>query len=399
MSLADTPSGERVHISFFGRRNVGKSSLVNCVTGQETAIVSDEKGTTTDPVYKSMELLPLGPVVIIDTPGYDDSGELGTLRVRRTRQVLNKTDIAVLVTDAHDGLLDSDRELLRLFDEKELPYIIVFNKTDLAMGHAPERDKEIYVSALHNDRIWELKEKLAAMKPAGDTRHLIGELIGPGDIAVLVVPIDAAAPKGRLILPQQLAIRDILDMGGTAIAVQESGLQGILEQLTTPPSIVVTDSQVFDTVSRIVPESVPLTSFSILMASYKGFLSEAVRGASCLTKLKDGDTVLIAEGCTHHRQCTDIGTVKLPRWLRKFTGRELLFNTVSGTEFPEDLSKYAVIIHCGGCMLNDRELQYRMRCAVDQRIPFTNYGISIAYMQGILGRCIAVFPDASRLLK
>ena len=393
MGLNDTPSGERVHIGFFGRRNVGKSSIVNEVTGQDLAVVSETKGTTTDPVSKAMELLPLGPVVIIDTPGYDDTGTLGEKRVRKTRQVLNKTDIAVLVTDASEGLTESDLQLIRLFEEKQIAYLIVYNKSDLVGNHDVPGDHEIYVSAREHSGIYDLKERIAALKPDDERKcRLVGDLIKPSDLLVLVVPVDSAAPKGRLILPQQQAIRDILDSDAEAVVVKETQLAETLGKLSSKPALVITDSQAFAKVSEAVPDDVRLTSFSILMARYKGFLDEAVHGVTAVEKLRDGDTVLIAEGCTHHRQCDDIGTVKIPRWLRNYTGKNIQIKTVSGTEFPEDLSPYAMVIHCGACMLNDREVLYRMKCAVDQKVPFTNYGITIAYMQGILKRCTEIFP-------
>ena len=393
MGLNDTPSGERIHIGFFGRRNAGKSSVVNAVTGQELAIVSETKGTTTDPVYKAMELLPLGPVMIIDTPGFDDVGALGEQRVRKTKQVLNKTDIAVLVVDAAEGFCPCDRELLSLFQAKEIPYIITLNKSDLVPEHPAPGPQEIYISALKKENIFELKERIGKLVPDKEGKlRLVGDLIHPADFVLLVVPIDKAAPKGRLILPQQQAIRDILEADATAIVVKEYELRETLEGLGKKPALVITDSQVFAKVSADTPPGIPLTSFSILMARYKGLLDEAVRGVTAIEKLKDGDTVLIAEGCTHHRQCDDIGTVKIPRWLRNYTGRDLTIKTSSGTEFPDDLSPYALVIHCGGCMLNEREVRYRMKCARDQNIPITNYGITIAYMQGILKRSLGIFP-------
>ena len=399
MGMNDTPSGERIHIGFFGCRNAGKSSVVNAVTGQNLAIVSATKGTTTDPVYKAMELLPLGPVMIIDTPGFDDTGTLGELRVRRTKQVLNKTDIAVVVVDAALGLSPADRDVLNLIKAKEIPYLIVQNKSDLLTDEPQARDDELYVSALKGLRIKELKERLGAMVPHEEgTSKIVGDLIHPADFVVLVVPIDKAAPKGRLILPQQQTIRDILESDATAVVVKEYELRETLENLGKKPALVITDSQVFAKVSADTPTDIPLTSFSILMARHKGFLDAAVAGVAAIEKLKDGDTVLIAEGCTHHRQCDDIGTVKIPRWLRNYTGVDLTIETCSGMTFPEDLSKYSLIIHCGGCMLNAREVRYRMKCAADQGIPFTNYGITIAYMQGILQRSISVFPYLAELL-
>jgi len=409
MSLNDTPSGERLRISFFGKRNAGKSSLVNAVTNQQLAVVSDTLGTTTDPVSKAMELLPLGPVVITDTPGFDDTGVLGELRVRRTKQVLNKTDIAILVTDATRDMDESEQELLRIFKEKSIPFIVVKNKLDLLEdGEKANPDKDgkdinddadeknratIYVSATEKKGIEELKEMIGHIVPSGDTGlRLVGDLINPGQTIVLVIPIDKAAPKGRLILPQQQALRDILDAGAYAITTRETELEELLQRMEgtlQKPDLVITDSQVFEKVNKIVPQDVPLTSFSILMARYKGFLDTAVRGAGTIDKLCDGDKVLISEGCTHHRQCGDIGTVKLPKWLAERTGKHLVIETSSGSDFPENLEEYKLIIHCGGCMLSTREMIYRMKCAEDMEVPFTNYGISIAYMKGILDRTIA----------
>ena len=393
MSMNNTPSGERTHIGFFGRRNAGKSSIVNAVTGQDLAVVSDVKGTTTDPVSKAMELLPLGPVMVIDTPGYDDVGELGGLRVKKTRQVLNKTDIAVLVTDGTQALQDTDRELMELFRAKEIPFLVVRNKADLLAEIPEDTDREIWVSALQGHKIQELKERIARLRQEAPEKRIIADKLAPGDLAVLVVPIDKAAPKGRLILPQQQTIRDILEAGAGAIVVRDSELALTLQKLGRDPELVITDSQVFGPVSKIVPRQVPLTSFSILMARFKGLLEEAVRGAAAVSGLRDGDTVLIAEGCTHHRQCDDIGTVKIPNWLRKATGRELNIRVCSGTEFPDDLSGIALVVHCGGCMLNEREVRYRMKCAVDQGVPITNYGILIAHLNGILKRSVEIFPD------
>jgi len=414
MGLNSTPSANRVHIGFFGRRNAGKSSVVNAVTGQELAVVSDTKGTTTDPVYKSMELLPIGPVMIIDTPGFDDEGALGELRVRKTKQVLNKTDIAVLVVDATEGKKQCDEELIRIFKEKEIPYIIVNNKADLLSDEVSEKvcqnnvaeqrkaeqnallssGQEQYVSALTGAGIYELKECIGKLTPNEDmTLKIVGDLLHPGDFVVLVVPIDSAAPKGRLILPQQQTIRDVLEANAAAIVVKESELKQTLEQLGRSPAMVITDSQVFEQVSGVVSEEIPLTSFSILMARYKGYLETAVNGVAAIDHLKDGDKILISEGCTHHRQCDDIGTVKIPRWLKQHTGKELIIETSSGTEFPEDLTSYALVIHCGGCMLNEREVKYRMKCAEDQKVPFTNYGIAIAQMKGILKRSIELFSN------
>ena len=421
MGLNDTPSGERVHIGFFGRRNAGKSSLVNAVTGQEMAVVSDVKGTTTDPVRKAMELLPIGPVMIIDTPGFDDAGALGEKRVQRTKQILNRTDVAVLVVDGTEGLAECDRELIGIFEEKEIPYLIVYNKADLvepvSAGGRPETetsnravvpktdgkesaDRIVYVSALRGEGIYELKEKIAEFgRSASEPRPLVSDLVGPADLVVLVIPIDSSAPKGRLILPQQQVIRDILEAGGAAICVKDTELSEVLAKLPGKPALVITDSQAFGRVSADVPENVLLTSFSILMARYKGLLDTAVEGVAAIDRLKDGDTVLIAEGCTHHRQCEDIGTVKIPAWLHKHTGKDLKIETCSGQSFPEDLSPYALVIHCGGCMLNEREVRYRMKCAKDQGVPITNYGIAIAYMHGILKRSVEVFPHLTKILE
>ena len=396
--MNQTPSGERVHIGFFGRRNAGKSSVVNAVTGQDLAVVSEVRGTTTDPVSKAMELLPLGPVVIIDTPGFDDEGSLGELRVRKTRQILNKTDIAVLVVDSAEGLKESDRELISLFEEKKIPHITVFNKSDLIENRIITDKNGLYVSALTGDGITELKERIAAMRPDGSDKKLVADKISAGDLIILVVPIDKAAPKGRLILPQQQAIRYMLDAGATAVVVRDTELADTLDSLGRKPDLVITDSQVFGKVDRILPEDIPLTSFSILMARYKGLLDDAVRGVTAINDLKDGDTVLIAEGCTHHRQCGDIGSVKIPAWLSEYTGKELIFKTVSGTEYPEDLSPYAMVVHCGGCMLNEREVSSRAKNTVDQNVPITNYGTMIAFVHGILKRSLGIFPELEEQL-
>ncbi len=392
MSLNDTPSGERIHIGFFGRRNAGKSSLVNAVTGQDLSVVSDVKGTTTDPVSKAMELLPLGAVVITDTAGYDDEGQLGEMRIKKTKQILNKTDIAVLVVDSATGLSDTDSELIGLFREKNIPYIVAYNKSDIKETECGEN--EIAVSSLNGTNIYELKEKIASLAVNSKSeKHIIGDLIQPNDFIVLVTPIDEAAPKGRLILPQQQTIRDILDSDAMALVTKEFQLEETLQKLGNLTKMVITDSQVFGMVNKIVPENIPLTSFSILMARYKGFLETAVKGASAIRKLKDGDTVLISEGCTHHRQCGDIGSVKLPALLKKVTGKNIDIKLTSGREFPEDLSSYTIVIHCGGCMLNEREVINRMKSAQKQNIPFTNYGIAIAHMNGILKRSIEIFPE------
>lgn len=394
MGLNSTPSGERIHIGFFGKRNAGKSSVVNAVTGQESAVVSDILGTTTDPVFKAMELLPLGPVMIIDTPGFDDEGSLGEQRVKKTRQVLNKTDIAVLIVDAQQGLSQTDSQLISIFKEKGLPFIIAYNKVDLLDSKELLKDNEIYISAKNGTNIYELKEKIGRLSVLHSSdKRLVGDLLNAGDLAVLVVPIDSSAPKGRLILPQQQAIRDILEAGAISVVTRDTELKQTLAGLNKKPAIVITDSQAFKQVSRDVPEDIKLTSFSILMARYKGFLDSAVRGAKEIDSIENVDRVLISEGCTHHRQCEDIGTVKLPKWLEGYTGKHFDFSFSSGTEFPEDLSEYRLIIHCGGCMLNDREMRYRMKCAEDQGIAFTNYGTAIAFMNGILKRSLAVFGN------
>lgn len=399
MGLNETPLAERVHIGFFGRRNAGKSSVVNAVTGQEMSVVSAVKGTTTDPVYKSMELLPLGPVVIIDTPGFDDEGALGEKRVKRTKQILNKADCAVLVIDSVVGKTAADEVLIALFRQKQLPYLTVYNKCDLS-GYTPQEENAIAVSAASGLQIHELKERIARLTHTeGPERRLIGDLIAPGDTVVLVVPIDSAAPKGRLILPQQQAIRDILEAGAHAFVTRDTELSGALCALCQTPALVVTDSQAFGRVSKETPPEIPLTSFSILMARYKGFLETAVRGVAAIGRLADGDRILISEGCTHHRQCGDIGTVKLPGWLRQHTGKELMIETSAGRDFPDDLSPYRLIIHCGGCMLNEREMRYRQKCAADAGIPFTNYGTAIAHLHGVLQRSLSVYPQLAALLQ
>ncbi len=398
MSLNDTPSSERVHIGFFGMRNAGKSSVVNAVTGQELSVVSDVKGTTTDPVTKAMELLPLGPVVIIDTPGFDDVGKLGELRVKKTKQILNRTDIAVLVVDSSVGLSDADNDLVCIFKEKNIPFIIVYNKSDL-VKKSGLNDNEITVCAADGSNIYELKEMIAALaKDFQAEKRIVGDLLSAGDMVVLVTPIDAAAPKGRMILPQVQTLRDVLDADAMAVFTKEFQLADTLSGLAQKPKMVITDSQAFGMVSKIVPDDIPLTSFSILMARYKGFLETAVKGAASIKNLKDGDTVLISEGCTHHRQCGDIGSVKLPALLKKTTGKELNIKLTSGREFPEDLSGVALVIHCGGCMLNEREMTFRRKTAEDQNVPFTNYGIALAMMNGILKRSISIFPDLVSML-
>lgn len=402
MGLNSTPSADRVHIGFFGRRNAGKSSVVNAVTGQELAVVSEVKGTTTDPVTKAMELLPMGPVVIIDTAGIDDEGELGELRVRKTRQILNKTDVAVLVLDGTVGVEEAEKELIGIFQEKRIPYVLAINKEDVRQkeDNLPEdmlpgeAGNMIRISARTGFQIEELKEKIAHLAVEEETkRQIVGDLLKPLDFVVLVVPIDSAAPKGRLILPQQQTIRDILESGATSIVVREHELKEILRRLGEKPAMVITDSQVFAQVSADTPGEIPLTSFSILFARYKGNLKIAVQGAAAIESLQDGDKVLISEGCTHHRQCDDIGSVKIPRWLLEYTKKQLTVCLSSGTEFPEDLSEYKLVIHCGGCMLGEREMKYRLKCAADQGVPITNYGIAIAYMQGILRRSVELFPE------
>lgn len=423
MGMNETPSADRVHIGFFGRRNAGKSSIVNKVTGQELAVVSDVKGTTTDPVSKAMELLPMGPVVIIDTPGIDDEGHLGELRVRKAKQVLNRVDVAVLVVDATLGKTSVDEELIHIFKEKEIPYLVIYNKSDLlpenrkisedspekkeGLSHEKPDQKAdtitqepfIYASAATGQNIYELKEKIASLAVTDDLKlRLVGDLLEPSDFAVLVVPIDKAAPKGRLILPQQQTIRDVLEAGAAAIVIKENELSNTLKTLGKSPKIVITDSQVFAKVSKETPKDIWLTSFSILFARFKGNLKTAAAGAAAIDRLKDGDKILISEGCTHHRQCDDIGTVKLPRWIRNYTGKDLEFEYSSGRDFPEDVTKYNLIVHCGGCMLNEREMRYRQKCALDQEIPITNYGIAIAYIQGILKRCVEMFPDVRKEL-
>ena len=409
MGLNDKVSAERVHIGFFGLRNAGKSSVVNAVTGQSLSLVSETKGTTTDPVQKAMELLPIGPVVIIDTPGIDDVGTLGEMRVKRAMQVLDKTDIAILVVDAEKGLQQADQELLKLFEKKKIPHITVYNKSDLlaTVPSLPEKLQEkndaIYVSAKSGDQIYELKERIGALTKAAsakaDEKRIVTDLIQPEDVVVLVVPIDSAAPKGRLILPQQQTIRDVLESGAISVVTRETELPQTLRALGKKPALVITDSQAFQKVNADTPADVPLTSFSILFARYKGDLKEAVHGAAQLDKLQNGDTVLISEGCTHHRQCGDIGTVKLPNWIRNYTGKELSFEFTSGGEFPEDLSPYALVVHCGGCMLNDREMKARIARAVAQNVPITNYGICIAQVHGILRRSVEMFGDVSAELQ
>ena len=407
MGLNSTPSAERVHIGIFGKRNAGKSSIINAITDQSLAIVSDVKGTTTDPVSKAMELLPLGPVMIIDTPGLDDVGELGKMRIQKSYQVLNKTDIGILVVDGTLGTTSEDEALINRFKEKNIPYIVVMNKLDLVKEEQNISQEEmskspntIWVSSTTKENIYDLKEMIAAQAPTDEPKFkIVADLLNPSDFVVLVVPIDKAAPKGRLILPQQQTIRDILEADATAIVVKEYELRETLENLGKKPKLVITDSQVFSKVSADTPKDILLTSFSILFARYKGDLEETVKGVRALETLEDNDTILISEGCTHHRQCDDIGRVKIPRWVMQYIGKELNFEFTSGTEFPYDLSKYKMIIHCGGCTLNEREMKYRVKCAKDQNIPFTNYGILIAYIQGILKRTVEPFPYISYLLE
>lgn len=409
--MNQTPTSERVHIGFFGRRNAGKSSVMNAVTGQNLAVVSQVKGTTTDPVYKSMELLPLGPVTLMDTPGIDDTGELGALRVKKSYQALNKTDTAVVVLDGALGATPEDLALISKIREKKIPWLAVVNKqdqltparqqeieTDL-VGDGIPKEQILWVSATEKTGIFELKERLAHLaKPEENQQPLVSDLVRPEDFVVLVVPIDKAAPKGRLILPQQQVIRDLLDTGAIPVVCRDTELESTLTRLGQIPRLVITDSQAFEKVSRITPESIPLTSFSILFARYKGTLEPSVKGAAALDTLEDGDTVLICEGCTHHRQCDDIGSVKLPRWIGEYTKKELNFAFTSGTEFPDELEQYKMIVHCGGCMLNAREMKYRMSCALDQEVPMTNYGILIAQLKGILKRSVALFPEIAVLL-
>lgn len=392
MNLNSTPSADRIHIGIFGRRNAGKSSIINAITGQNLAIVSDIKGTTTDPVLKAMELLPLGPVVLIDTPGLDDEGELGELRIKKSYQILNKTDIALLIVDSSVGMTMEDEKILSRIQEKRIPYLIVKNKCDLLSEAIPSEEHTIFVSAANGKHISELKERIVALVPSDETEiPIVRDLLQPGDFVVLVVPIDASAPKGRLILPQQQTIRDILEAGAVSIVVKDTELKETLENLGKSPALVITDSQAFKEVAKIVPREIPLTSFSILFARHKGDLSIVAEGAHAIEQLKNGDTVLISEGCTHHRQCEDIGTVKIPRLLKNYTQADLNLEFTSGTEFPENLSKYKLIIHCGGCTLNEREMKYRLRCAKDQDIPITNYGTAIAHMNGILKRSLEPF--------
>ena len=408
MGMNQTPASERVHVSFFGKRNAGKSSIINAVTGQDLAIVSSVMGTTTDPVYKTMELLPLGPVMVIDTPGIDDEGELGALRVRKSYQVLNKTDIAILVIDSTAGKGEEELELIHRFHKKGIPYLIVYNKIDLLSTEKIKnlamsvRAGEVLVSASDGMNIQELKEKIASLKPEDTHKYpLIQDLIEPLDLVILVVPIDKAAPKGRLILPQQQTIRDILERGALSLVVRDTELKSTLDHFLAQgvcPKLVVTDSQAFARVSKDVPENITLTSFSILFSRYKGELETQLKGIAALSSIEDGDRILIAEGCTHHRQCGDIGTCKMPEWIRNYTGKKPVFEFTSGTEFPDDVSSYKMVVHCGGCMLNEREMKYRIACCQDQGVPITNYGILIAQVTGILKRSLGPFPEMQKLI-
>ena len=408
MGMNQTPASERVHISFFGKRNAGKSSVINAVTGQDLAIVSSVMGTTTEPVYKTMELLPLGPVMVIDTPGIDDEGELGALRIRKSYQVLNKTDIAILVIDSTAGKGEEELELIHRFHKKGIPYLIVYNKIDLLSTEKIKdlamsvRAGEVLVSASDGMNIQELKEKIASLKPEDTHKYpLIQDLIDPLDLVILVVPIDKAAPKGRLILPQQQTIRDILERGALSLVVRDTELKSTLDHFLAQgvcPKLVVTDSQAFARVSKAVPENITLTSFSILFSRYKGELETQLKGVTALSSIEDGDRILIAEGCTHHRQCGDIGTCKMPEWIRNYTGKKPVFEFTSGTEFPDDVSSYKMVFHCGGCMLNEREMKYRIACCQDQGVPITNYGILIAQVTGILKRSLGPFPEMQKLI-
>ena len=389
MGLGGVPASERVHIGFFGKRNAGKSSLINAVTGQNLSIVSDTLGTTTDPVSKTMELLPLGPVVIIDTPGIDDVGELGAMRVQKAYEALNKCHIAVVVIDAEKGISEEDNQLVLRIKDKGIPYIICYNKCDTVAVHTT--DREVCVSALTGDGVTELKEKIASLRNLKNEKYIIADKLDKGDVVVLVMPVDSGAPKGRIILPQQQTLREVLDAGGVCICVQPEELPGALDILGVKPAVVITDSQVFGKVSQMVPEDVYLTSFSILMLNYKGNLFSAVENAAVISELKDGDRVLIAEGCTHHRQCEDIGTVKIPALIRKTSGADIVFDFTSGGDFPEDLSPYSLVIQCGGCMLNENEIRYRTNKGKEQKVPVTNYGIALAYMNGILERSVEFF--------
>lgn len=397
--LNETPKGERLHIAFFGKRNAGKSSLINAFTGQELSIVSDTKGTTTDPVLKAMELLPLGPVMIIDTPGIDDEGELGSLRVQKAMQVIRKTDVMVIVTDCTLPLDETEQQLISLAVAQKIPYVIAYNKSDLPHPISMEQEAAVFTSSVSGEGIDALKQQIISVaSPKNEDRHIVADLLSPGDFVVLVVPLDKAAPKGRLILPQQQTIRDILEAGASAIVCRDSELDATLHKLGTAPRMVITDSQVFHKVDSVVPQDVPLTSFSILMARYKGDLSKVVEGVSALSALKDGDPILIAEGCTHHRQCEDIGTVKIPNLLRKKLGIDPEFHFASGCDFPENLSDYRLVIHCGGCTLTEREMQHRLELCKSAGVPVTNYGILLAHLNGILKRSVELFPAVAELL-
>ena len=398
MGLNDTPKSDRIHIGIFGKRNAGKTSIINAITSQNLAVVSKVKGTTTDPVQKAMELLPLGPVMIIDTPGIDDEGELGKMRVEKSYQVLNKTDIALLVVDGNVGLTQCDKDLIEEIKKRKLPYLIILNKSDEVCNRY-DIENSIWVSAETKENIWELKERISKLVPNENmTLKIIGDLLDPEDIVVLVVPIDSAAPKGRLILPQQQTIRDVLEAGAISVVTRDTELSQTLKALGKKPKIVVTDSQAFGKVKNDVPEDILLTSFSILFARYKGDLSEQIKAVKAIDSLKDGDYVLISEGCSHHRQCDDIGTVKIPRWLKEHSGKKINYEFSSGTEFPRDLSKYKAVIHCGGCTLNEKEMKHRIAVAKEQNVPITNYGIFIAYTQGILKRSLQAFPEIAKIL-
>lgn len=406
MSMNDTPRSERLHIALFGKRNAGKSSIINAITNQELAIVSNIKGTTTDPVYKAMEILPIGPVVLIDTPGLDDTGELGELRIKKTMEVLRKTNVAMLILDGKEGVTKVEKDLLSTLKEQKIPTVLVLNKSDLLTKEQIEEVRQAFeqdipfipVSALKKEGIDELKEKLASyvMKDEKEEKVIVGDLIEPGDFVVLVVPIDKAAPKGRLILPQQQTIRDILDANATSIVVKETDLKETLRKLGTKPSMVITDSQAFEKVAKDTPRDIRLTSFSILFARYKGELGELVNGARAIETLEDGDRILMSEGCTHHRQCGDIGTQKLPNWISKYTKKKLIFETSSGAHFPEDLTKYKMIVHCGACMLNEKEMKSRIKMASEAKVPIVNYGVLIAYLKGILDRSLEPFEDMKK---
>lgn len=406
MSMNDTPRSERLHIALFGKRNAGKSSIINAITNQELAIVSNIKGTTTDPVYKAMEILPIGPVVLIDTPGLDDTGELGELRIKKTMEVLRKTNVAMLILDGKEGVTKVEKDLLTTLKEQKIPTVLVLNKSDLLTKEQIEEVRQAFeqdipfvpISALKKEGIDELKEKLASyvMKDEKEEKVIVGDLIEPGDFVVLVVPIDKAAPKGRLILPQQQTIRDILDANATSIVVKETDLKETLRKLGTKPSMVITDSQAFEKVAKDTPRDIRLTSFSILFARYKGELGELVNGARAIETLEDGDRILMSEGCTHHRQCGDIGTQKLPNWISKYTKKKLIFETSSGAHFPEDLTKYKMIVHCGACMLNEKEMKSRIKMASEAKVPIVNYGVLIAYLKGILDRSLEPFEDMKK---